>query len=419
MIQKLRRKLVLIVMSVVAIILLAIFVTMLLTTQKNNERMSIGALHQALNMRSFPRDMKPPLVDSRPSPSQGSASQMRLPVLIIEIDEAGNISPISNQLHFIEESDVAPIVELASNKAESMGILSNYALRYLRDNTESGTRIAFIDISMEQEIFKTQIANSLFVGGLAILCFFILSLFLARWAVRPVEVAWKQQKQFIADASHELKTPLTVILSNADMPCAEKSLGEDKNIRRIEHIHAEAVRMKQLVEDMLILAKSDNIEKTEIHYLVDFSYLVKSAVLMYEPIIYDEGKRLSYEIEDNLSVFGDASRLQQMIHILLDNARKYSSAYGAIRVCLSKMEHKGLLLKVSNEGTPIPREDLQKIFLRFYRRDGSRSGHGSFGLGLSIAQSIVHGHKGKIWADSNGKSNNSLYVTLPLSTPEP
>lgn len=300
-----------------------------------------------------------------------------------------------------------------------MGILSNYALRYLRENTESGTRIAFIDISMEQEIFKTQIANSLFVGGSAILCFFILSLFLARWAVRPVEVAWKQQKQFIADASHELKTPLTVILSNADMLCAEKSLGEDKNIRRIEHIYAEAVRMKQLVEDMLILAKSDNIEKTEIHNLVDFSYLVKSAVLMYEPIIYDDGKRLSYEIEDNLSVFGNASRLQQMIHILLDNARKYSSAYGAICVCLSKMEHKGLLLKVSNEGTPIPREDLQKIFLRFYRRDGSRSGHGSFGLGLSIAQSIVHDHKGKIWADSNGKSNNSLYVTLPLSTPEP
>jgi signal transduction histidine kinase len=108
-----------------------------------------------------------------------------------------------------------------------------------------------------------------------------------------------------------------------------------------------------------------------------------------------------------------------MMHILLDNARKYSSANGAIRVYLRKTENRNLLLEVSNEGTPIPREDLQKIFLRFYLRDRSRSGHGSFGLGLSIAQSIVHGHKGKIWADSNGKSNNSLYVTLPLSTPEP
>ena len=419
MIQKLRRKLVLIVMSVVAIILLAIFFAMLFTTQTNNERMSIGALHQALNMRSFPHDVKPPFVDSSPTPSQGAVPQTRLPVLIVEIDGEGTISPISNQLHFIEKSDIAPIVELASDKAENMGVLSNYALRYLRENTENGTRIAFIDISMEQEILKTQIINSLFVGGSAILCFFILSLFLARWAVRPVEVAWEQQKQFIADASHELKTPLTVILSNADMLRTEGILGEDKNIRRMEHIHAEAVRMKQLVEDMLILAKSDSSEKAEILNLVDFSYLVKSAVLMYEPIIYDDGKRLSYEIEDNLSVFGNASRLQQMIHILLDNARKYSSAYGAIRVCLSKMEHKGLLLKVSNEGTPIPKEDLHRIFLRFYRGDESRSGHGSFGLGLSIAQSIVHGHKGKIWADGDGKSNNSFYVTLPLSSPGP
>lgn len=422
MIQKLRRKLVLIVMSVLAIILLAIFFVMLFTTQKNNERMSIGALQQALNEHSFSHGMKPPFGGSKspsPSPSREPTPQMRLPVLIVETDEAGNISPISNQLHFIEESDIAPIVELASNKAGSMGILSNYALRYLRENTESGTRIAFIDISMEQEILKTLIVNSLFVGGSAILCFFILSLFLARWAVHPVEVAWEQQKQFIADASHELKTPLTVILSNANMLRAEGSLGDDKNIRRMEHIHAEAVRMKQLVEDMLLLAKSDSQEKTEIHNVVDFSYLVKSAVLIYEPIIYDEAKSLSYEIEDNLPVLGDASRLEQMMHILLDNARKYSSANGAIRVYLRKTENRNLLLEVSNEGTPIPREDLQKIFLRFYRRDRSRSGHGSFGLGLSIAQSIVHGHKGKIWADSNGKSNNSLYVTLPLSTPEP
>lgn len=230
-----------------------------------------------------------------------------------------------------------------------------------------------------------------------------------------MEVAWEQQRQFIADASHELKTPLTVILSNADMLSEEKSLGERKNIRRVEHINAEAVRMKQLVEDMLILAKSDSSEKAEILNPVDFSYLVESAVLMYEPIIYDEGKSLSYELADNLSVLGDGSRLQQMVHILLDNARKYSSAKGAINVCLTKAENKGLLLEVRNEGIPIPKEDLQKIFLRFYRRDESRSEHGSFGLGLSIAQSIAHDSKGKIWAESDGKSTNSFYIALPLT----
>lgn len=414
MIKKLRRKLVLIVMAVVMLILLAIFITILLTTQRNNERMSVGILHQTLNVRPFPSGTKPPVVDSQPPPPERLAPQMRLPVLIMEIDGDGNVSVITNQLHFIGESDIAPIAELVASKAENIGILSDYALRYLRKSTESGMRVAFADISVEQEILKTQIANSLLIGGLAMLAFFFLSLFLARWAVRPVEVAWEQQKQFIANASHELKTPLTIILSNADMLRTEKNLADDKNARRMEHIHVAAVRMKQLVEDMLALAKSDSGERTALHSVVDFSYIVKSAVLMYEPIFYDEGKGLSYEIEDNLSVRGDLPRLQQVIHILLDNARKYSSAHGAIRVRLSKAEHKSLLLKVSNEGAPIPKAELEQIFLRFYRRDESRSEHGSFGLGLSIAQSIVSKHKGNIWADSDEKSGNSFYVSLPL-----
>lgn len=415
MIKRLRRKLVLIVMVVVALILLAIFFTMLFTAQKNSEQMSLGMLRQALNMRSFSNGEKRPAVDNAPSPSQGLAPQTRLPVLIVEVDHAGNASVLSNQLHFIEEKDIAPLTGLAASKAEKAGILSDYALRYLREPAEGGVRIAFIDISIEQEILKTQIVNSLLIGGLAMLAFFILSLFLARWAVRPVELAWEQQKQFIANASHELKTPLTVILSNADMLHAEKNPADAKNTRRLEHIHAEAVRMRQLVEDMLILAKTDSQEKAEMQAVVDFSYIIKSAVLMYEPIIYDEGKALSYEIENNLCVMGDTPPLQQMIHILLDNARKYSSAHGAIHVQLSKAENKRLLLKVSNEGAPIPKEDLKKIFLRFYRRDASRSEHGSFGLGLSIAQSIAHGYKGSIWADSDGKSSNSFFISLPLA----
>jgi signal transduction histidine kinase len=412
MIQKLRRKFVLIVMVVVAIILLGIFFTMLMTTQNNNEQMSITALYQALSTASSSNDIKPP---SRPSFRQGPSPQMRLPVLIVGIDNDGNISIISNQLHFIEESDIGPIVELALNKTKHVGTLSNYALRYLRGNTKNGLQIAFIDISIEQEILKIQIINSLFIGGLAILCFFILSIFLARWAVRPVEIAWEQQKQFIADASHELKTPLTVILSNADILCAEKNLGDDKNMRRMEHIHAEAVRMKQLVGDMLILAQSDSGERVEAYSLVDFSYIVKSAVLMYEPIIYDDNKKLVYEIEDNLFVKGDLQRLSQAIYILLDNALKYSSSKGTIEVNLKKAENKNLLLSVSNDGNPIPKEELEKIFLRFYRRDESRSRHGSFGLGLSIAQGIINDHRGKIWAESDGKSVNTFCISLPPS----
>lgn len=414
MIKKLRRKLILIVMSVVALILLGIFATLLVTTQKNNERMSVGALGQALNSRAFSDGAQPSFADGRPPRAQGAGPQMRLPVLIVEIDAQGQIAPLSNQLHFIGETDIAPIVELALSSPQPVGILSGYALRYLRENTQNSTRIAFIDISVEQEILKTQIVNSLCVGGLAMLSFFILSLFLARWAVGPVELAWAQQKQFIADASHELKTPLTVILSNAEMLRSEIPLEDDKNSRRLAHIHAEAVRMKQLVADMLTLARSDSQKKTAIHSAVDFSDIVKSTVLMYEPILYDEGKALSYEIEDGLSVRGDTPQLQQVLHILLDNARKYASPHGAVDVHLSKAANRRLLLRVSNEGSPIPKADLKRIFLRFYRRDEARSARGSFGLGLSIAQSIVQEHGGSIWADSDEKAGNSFYVALPL-----
>ena len=414
MIQKLRRKLVLIVMAVVTLILLGIFLTLLVTTQKNNERMSMGILYQALDIRSFPGTTKPPFGANAPFSSENAAPNMRAPVLVVRVDNDSGIHIASNQFYFIEEEDIEPITQLALGTSDSLGVLKDYKLRYLRESTESGARIAFTDISMEQEMLRIQIANSLLIGGAAMLAFFFLSLFLAHWAVRPVAVAWERQKQFIANASHELKTPLTVILSNADMLQTERSLTDDKDARRLEHIHAEAVRMKQLVEDMLTLARSDSMEGRRVHGTVDFSYVVKSAVLMYEPIIYDEGKKLSFEIKDHLSVAGDMPRLQQVVHILLDNAHKYAPPGGAIRVDLNRTEHKKLLLKVSNEGAPISPNELEHIFLRFYRHNESRSEHGSFGLGLSIAQSIVNEHKGRIWAESDEKQGNSFYVSLPL-----
>ena len=172
--------------------------------------------------------------------------------------------------------------------------------------------------------------------------------------------------------------------------------------------------MKKLVEDMLTLAKSDNVETSSIYSVVDFSYIVKSAALMYEPIAFDEEKELSYEIESGLSVMGDSQKLQQAICVLLDNALKYSHSKGSIKIELRKSEHKALSLKVENEGVPIPAEELENIFLRFYRRDEARSEHGSFGLGLSIAQNIINEHNGKIWAESDGISINRFYVRLAL-----
>ncbi|MFT4105594.1 MAG: HAMP domain-containing sensor histidine kinase [Lacrimispora sp.] len=415
MIRKLRIKFILIVMSIVSVILLAIFFTMMVTAQRNNERMSEGMLRQAIKAGPYPHNGGQPAGDARPLPPGEEGPGRRFPVLVVDVEEDGSVSAVVSQLHFLDEEDIKPLARMALTREDDLGILPDYELRYLREIREGGSRIAFADISMEKEMMKAQIGNSLLIGGASMAAFFLITIFLARWAVRPVEIAWDRQKQFIANASHELKTPLTVILSNAGMLRTGNSFEDEKAVRRLDHIHAEAMRMKQLVEDMLFLARSDHGERSQVYAAVDFSYLVTSAVLVYEPVIYDEEKEFSYEIEDRLSVMGDEARLQQVIHILLDNAGKYSPSGGSIRLTLQKGEHNTLLMKVSNEGEPIPKEELEQIFLRFYRCDDSRSGHGSFGLGLSIAQSIVNDHKGKIWAESDGKSGNHFFVSLPLA----
>lgn len=413
MIRKLRLKFVIILMSVVTLILLAVFISMLLSTSGNTRRISENMLEQALDMQPPPQGSRPPQAERGPNPVRKAPPAPRLAILVAEIDSNGRISFLTNQLHFIEDDQALSAVKTVLNTDETRGVLDDYKLRWLK--SEDGTRIALADISMEQEMLKNLIINSLLIGSTALVVFFLVSLLLARWAVRPVEIAWDRQKQFIADASHELKTPLTVILSNADMLGADNTIADKKAAHRVEHIKAEAIQMKKLVEDMLVLAKTDSLEKVTFLSKLDFSYVATNVILMYEPVIYDEKKELVFQVQDGLMVMGDSEGLQQLMHILLDNARKYCPEEGSIRIDLKESERGRAVLKVFNEGAPIPQTELDKIFLRFYRRDESRSEHGSFGLGLAIASSIVKTHKGKIWADSQAESGNTFYVSLPLA----
>jgi signal transduction histidine kinase len=172
--------------------------------------------------------------------------------------------------------------------------------------------------------------------------------------------------------------------------------------------------MKRLVEDLLSLAKSDSAESTQITEQIDYSFLVINAVLALEPVVFDAGKKLTYDIQDRLFVSGDSRRLQQLIAILLDNALKYCPSGGKIKLKLTASDKKTALLTVTNEGKPIPKDELEKIFRRFYRADKSRSDHDSFGLGLAIAESLTKEHGGKIWAENDGERGNRFFVALPL-----
>ena len=410
MIKALRTKFVAMMMSVVTLILLAIFLTMLITTQKDIERNSMMVLQQSLDDRVLSQiSGMPPQTPGGPPPNS------RMPTMVIEASEDGTYRVLLNRIYNIGESDLASIVALALSNEETFGTIKSHDLRYLRREINGTTLIAFADTSMETAILRNLVVTSLSIGAGALLAFFVLSILLARWAVGPVERAWESQRQFIADASHELRTPLTVILSNAEMLDSEDADKDDKQSERIENIKAEGLRMKRLIESMLSLARSDHAEAPFHLIPVCLSDIVMDSVLLFESTIYDEGKTFEYRVKDNIVVHGDPERLRQLVDILLENAIKYTPKGGLISVDLDDPSKKSVLLSVANEGQPIPADELDDIFQRFYRVDKSRQSDGGFGLGLSIAQNIVSAHKGKIWAESDPHKGNVFHVSLPVS----
>ena len=210
----------------------------------------------------------------------------------------------------------------------------------------------------------------------------------------------------MSDASHELKTPLTVILSNAEL--LEGAGLTDKPARWSGNIRLEAEQMRTLVEQMLTLARADNGVRPAAMEPVNLSDVATDCALAFEPVAFEAGKPLEDHIADEVAVTGDADRLRRLVSLLLDNAVKY----GAISLTLEKTERQARLT-VANPGEPIPPEHLAHLFERFYRADSSRGEKSGFGLGLSIADTIAKEHKGTLRAESDAVSTRFIF-TMPL-----
>lgn len=207
-------------------------------------------------------------------------------------------------------------------------------------------------MSSERSVIANLVKNSLLIGALSFAVFLVVSLLLARWAVRPVELAWERQRQFVADASHELKTPLTVILSNAQL------LGEAEGdpalrSRLRENILSMSARMRSLVESLLDLARVDSGLAGQTLSRVDLSRVVSEAILPFEPLFYERGLALSSSVEPGIAVKGSAERLSQAVGVLLDNAQKYASPGGSVSVTLSRQGRGHCLIAVENSGEPL------------------------------------------------------------------
>ena len=401
MLKRLRFKFICITMIIVTVMLGIIFGTVLHFTQENLEQDSLTMMRSvALN----------PMRQTRPG---ASSDDLYLPFFTLQISPFGDVIA-SGTGHFdlSDEAFLRELIDRTFSAKENEGVLKEYNLRYFRTVTPTKQVLVFADISTEARIMENLIKSCLLIGGLSFVVFLFISILLARWAVKPVEQTWEQQKQFVADASHELKTPLTVITTSAELLQNQEYTPENQKLFS-DSILTMARQMRGLITDMLDLARADQGSANLAVAHTDFSQLISDTLLPFEPVFFEKDLVLSSCIEEGICLQGDPTLLRQAVEILLDNAQKYSSPNGEVLVQLRKLKRSSCLLSVSNPGESISPADLKHIFERFYRTDQARTGSGSYGLGLSIAERIVQNHRGKIWATSVG-GLNTFYIQLPL-----
>ena len=401
MIKRLRLKLIAITMVLLTVMLLVILGCIYHFTYAGIMESSMSALQTAgVELELHGRPGKPERFTTSPC-------------FVLKLTPEGRLLAVGSNYYDLEDRE--ELIELLNEAEETgtkSGLLEERALRCLRLEDGRNVRYAFMDVSAEIDTLNRLniICAAIFVAGLV--GFFCISILLTRWAVHPVERAWEQQRQFVADASHELKTPLTVILTNAELLQSEEYDSESKS-RFTDSILTMSRQMRGLVEELLDQARVDNGMAQAEKMRLDFSKLVSDAVLPFEPVYYEEGRELTSEVEPGILLTGSSAHLRRVVEILLDNGCKYSTPGGIVELRLERQGRGNCLLSVRSPGVAMTEQQCRDIFKRFYRADQARSMNRSYGLGLSIAQGIVEQHRGKIWAQSRD-GYNTFFVSLPL-----
>lgn len=410
MIKKLKYKFVLINMLLIALVLAVIFIAVYASTQQRLVKDSMDTLQRTLTEE----DHEQPVRRELAGPQKKEPGFTPAPTFVVTLDEKNNIISAQGDLFDLSNQEsLKAILKQCMANDKSSGTIPGENLRYLKHETDTGTKIAFADRSMEINTLSTLILTSILVGVVSLGVFFLISLFLGGWALRPVEKAWAQQRKFVADASHELRTPLAVILANVGIVQAHPQSSVQDQAKWIEYIQMEANRMNVLIENLLFLARTDDAQSSIVLSLLNLSDTVYGAILPFESVAFEQGKELETNINAEVYINGDENKLKQLMAILLDNAIKYSNEKGKITVNLKETSEHKVVLSVNNRGIPIPHDQIEHVFDRFYRVDESRAREkGGYGLGLAIAQSIVLMHNAEINVKSSEDSGTTFSVTF-------
>ena len=317
------------------------------------------------------------------------------------------LSTDTGKIAAVDQAAAAEYAQKVWSSWQSSGFLEDY--RFIRSAEAGGIRVIFLDCGRSLSSFHAVLLASISISLLGLLAVLVLLILLSGRIVTPAAESYEKQRRFITDAGHELKTPLTIIGADADLLELEHGGSE-----WLSDIKCQVTRLTGLTNDLVYLSRMDE-ERPQLQRIeFPLSDVTEEIVQSFQGLAKAQGKTLRMDIQPLLSFTGDEKAIRQLVSILLDNAVKYSPEGGTVSVRLEK-EGRFLKLAVSNTtAQPMEQDKLHLLFDRFYRLDQSRSSStGGYGLGMSIAQSIVAVHRGKIRADSPAENVLSVLVTLP------
>ena len=412
MIYRLQKRFILIcTVSVLTVIALVFGVILVLNISSMNRNMDMLADRVSDGGGRFPGSFdEPPPFDKMPPRNEPNfefitpETPFATRHFTVFFDKKGEVARTNTESIYSITEDVAiEYAEKVMEDGDERGWISIY--RYKVFGGDGGKGVVFVDGSMN----RSSLMQSMTISGLVLLgsaaLVLILIFLLSKKAVRPIAESYEKQKQFITDANHELKTPLTLILANLDI--AEAELGKNE---WLDDIRSEGHRMAELVNQLVSLSRMDEegqpLNVTE----VALGELVADTVSEFEPLAKERGKALAASIDKEITYLGDEALLHRLIGVLMDNAVKYCDQGGEITVNL----HRGrkIILTVENTYAAVGELELNRLFDRFYRADKARKFTGGYGVGLSMAKAIVEKHKGEITTYKKDSTHIGFKVVL-------
>jgi len=400
MFKKLKYKFIMINMSLLTFVFLCIFGVIYFITWNSGERQINFSLNALIHE------------PNNGGPSKGGPLNNGI---LINLDHNLNVINIITPYNIDKDILVESVANIISTESSSGVIkIEDTDFAYLKSLDRKINRIALINKSPQQNLLKNLLKTFFITGFISLITLFTISYYLAYKTIAPIKEVFEKQKQFIADASHELRTPIAIIKTNLALVSSNKDKTIESQGKWMNYIDLQTDRMSHLIDDMLSLAKLDEDKKILNLQPVNINKILENLLMSFEAVFFENKIELENNLKDNFFINGDLEEIIKLFNILMDNAIKHTFPNGTITITSSKLKSKMKII-ITNTGEGIPNKDLEKIFERFYRSDESRQRKtGGYGLGLAIANGIVTSHKGKIYARSNVGKDTSFIVELPI-----